>query len=69
MILDLAGSERVKKSKSEGLRLEEAININQSLTCLGNVISCQSNPRDAQHVPLRESLLTKILSKALLINS
>lgn len=38
-LLDLAGSERVKKSKVEGGRLREAVNINSSLLVLGKVTS------------------------------
>ena len=36
--MDLAGSERIKESRSEGLRLTEAQAINKSLSNLGNVI-------------------------------
>ena len=36
--MDLAGSERIKESGSEGLRLTEAQAINKSLSNLGNVI-------------------------------
>ena len=36
--MDLAGSERIKDSGSEGLRLTEAQAINKSLSNLGNVI-------------------------------
>ena len=38
-IIDLAGSERQKSTKSEGERLKEAGMINKSLSALGNVIN------------------------------
>ena len=38
-LVDLAGSERVSKSGSSGMRLEEAKNINKSISALGNVVS------------------------------
>jgi len=34
-LVDLAGSEKVSKTGAKGLRLEEAKNINSSLTTLG----------------------------------
>lgn len=42
--LDLAGSERNKKSLSKGVRLEEATSINESLSALGNVIVALGQP-------------------------
>jgi len=38
-LIDLAGSERVKKTNSTDTRLDEAKFINTSLSALGNVIS------------------------------
>ena len=38
-LVDLAGSEKVSKTGAEGAVLEEAKNINKSLSALGNVIS------------------------------
>ncbi|CAM1154742.1 KIF5B (predicted) [Pycnogonum litorale] len=38
-LVDLAGSEKVSKTGAEGLVLDEAKNINKSLSALGNVIA------------------------------
>ncbi|ELU09990.1 hypothetical protein CAPTEDRAFT_2580 [Capitella teleta] len=62
-MIDLAGSERLKESKSEGERLKETKNINSSLANLGNVIMALAN-KD-QHVPYRNSKLTHLLSNSL----
>jgi hypothetical protein len=37
-VIDLAGSERISKSGSEGVRLNEAKNINKSILALSNCI-------------------------------
>lgn len=39
VLADLAGSERVRRTTSTGIRLDEAKHINASLSALGNVIS------------------------------
>jgi len=38
-LVDLAGSEKINKTGAEGMVLEEAKKINQSLSSLGNVIN------------------------------
>ena len=58
-VVDLAGSERIKKTKAEGLRLQEATNINKSLLTFGNVV--QALAKKDNHVPFRDSTLTKLL--------
>ncbi|KAH0572792.1 Kinesin-like protein [Spironucleus salmonicida] len=60
---DLAGSERVQKTNSRGLQLEEAKCINQSLSCLQNVVLALSSRK--KHVPFRDSTLTKLLQNSL----
>jgi len=40
VLADLAGSERVRRTTSTGIRLEEAKHINASLSALGNVVNC-----------------------------
>jgi hypothetical protein len=44
-LIDLAGSERLKRSNSTGLRLEETKFINTSLSALGSVIASLSENR------------------------
>jgi hypothetical protein len=68
-IVDLAGSERISKSGSEGLRLEEAKKINISVSSLGNVINALAVNTSMQHVPFRDSKLTRILTECLGGNS
>ncbi|XP_066139419.1 kinesin-like protein KIF12 [Euwallacea fornicatus] len=64
--VDLAGSEMTKKTHSEGKMLEEANNINKSLMVLGYCISSLSDPKKKnQHVPYRDSKLTKLLADSL----
>ncbi|CAL6006826.1 Kinesin [Hexamita inflata] len=65
-ILDLAGSERPNKSRSEGLRFQEAVAINSSLSFLGKAVSALSTGK--QFVPVRCSVLTKVLSTTLMKN-
>ncbi|GMY21421.1 kinesin-like protein KIN-1 [Fagus crenata] len=70
VLVDLAGSEKVEKTGAEGRVLEEAKMINKSLSALGNVINaltCGSGR--ANHIPYRDSKLTRILQDALGGNS
>ncbi|CEM37179.1 unnamed protein product [Vitrella brassicaformis CCMP3155] len=68
--VDLAGSERVKKTGTVGQRFREGININQGLLALGNVISVLGDPaKRGQHVPYRDSKLTRLLQDSLGGNS
>lgn len=63
-LVDLAGSERIKKSYAQGDRLEEAISINTSLMALSKCIYGISENK-WNHIPYRESKLTKILQETL----
>ncbi len=64
-LVDLAGSERVRFSGATGERLEESKKINQSLSMLGNVISALTDPKGRQHIPYRDSKLTRLLEDSL----
>uniref|UniRef100_A0A8C2FKK2 Kinesin-like protein n=1 Tax=Cyprinus carpio TaxID=7962 RepID=A0A8C2FKK2_CYPCA len=62
-LVDLAGSEKVSKTGAAGAVLDEAKNINKSLSSLGNVISALAE--GTTHVPYRDSKMTRILQDSL----
>ncbi|KAK2957404.1 putative Kinesin heavy chain [Blattamonas nauphoetae] len=61
--VDLAGCERVERSGSSGVRLDEAKSINRSLSTLCLVV--KSLGSTAQFIPFRNSKLTRVLSSSL----
>ncbi|KAM0680427.1 hypothetical protein GINT2_001487 [Glugoides intestinalis] len=61
--VDLAGSERMKRTECSGNTARESISINSGLLSLGNVISALYLKKN--HVPFRDSKLTRILEKCL----
>lgn len=63
-LVDLAGSEKVGKTGAQGETLEEAKNINKSLSALGNVISALAEGGN-KHIPYRDSKMTRILQDSL----
>lgn len=65
-MVDLAGSEKTKKTEATGQRLEEAKTINQSLSALGNVMNALT---EGGFIPYRNSKLTRLLQDALGGNS
>lgn len=65
-LVDLAGSERSSKSGTSGQSLKEGNFINKSLLTLGTVIANLSEGVGPnQHIPYRNSKLTRLLSTAL----
>ena len=64
----MAGSEKIAKTGAVGQTLEEAKMINKSLTTLGKVINALTDKK-INHIPYRESKLTRILSESLGGNS
>eukprot|EP01117_Protostelium_nocturnum_P008688 TRINITY_DN3116_c0_g1_i2.p1 TRINITY_DN3116_c0_g1~~TRINITY_DN3116_c0_g1_i2.p1 ORF type:complete len:615 (+),score=266.60 TRINITY_DN3116_c0_g1_i2:822-2666(+) len=67
-LVDLAGSEKVEKTGAQGTTLDEAKMINKSLSALGNVINALTDGK-SQHVPYRDSKLTRVLQESLGGNS
>ncbi|KAG9148122.1 hypothetical protein Leryth_003697 [Lithospermum erythrorhizon] len=71
-LVDLAGSERAKRTGSDGLRFKEGVHINKGLLALGNVISALGDDKkrkEGNHVPYRDSKLTRLLQDSLGGNS
>uniref|UniRef100_UPI004072FD1C Kinesin-like protein KIF18A, DARPin fusion protein n=1 Tax=synthetic construct TaxID=32630 RepID=UPI004072FD1C len=65
-LIDLAGSERASTSGAKGTRFVEGTNINRSLLALGNVINALADSkRKNQHIPYRNSKLTRLLKDSL----
>ncbi|ORX54901.1 kinesin-domain-containing protein [Piromyces finnis] len=62
-LVDLAGSESIGRSGAENKQAREAGMINQSLLALGRVIN--SLVENTQHIPYRESKLTRLLQDSL----
>ena len=70
-MIDLAGSERQKKTKAKGERIKEACMINKSLSTLGNVINAlvEVTEGKGKYIPFRDSKLTYFLKDSLGGNS
>ncbi|CAN0005535.1 unnamed protein product [Ectocarpus sp. 8 AP-2014] len=62
-LVDLSGSENIKRSGAVGDRAKEAAAIGQSLLALGRVI--KALVKHAPHIPYRESKLTRVLGDSL----
>ena len=67
-IVDLAGSEKVSRTLAQGKVLDEAKQINKSLSSLGNVINALTDSK-MSHIPYRDSKLTRLLQESLGGNS
>lgn len=67
ILVDLAGSEKVGKTGAEGRLLEEAKTINKSLSALGKVVNALTCSQQSKlnHIPFRDSKLTRLLQDAL----
>eukprot|EP00948_MAST-09A_sp_MAST-9A-sp1_P003452 g3452.t1 len=71
-MIDLAGSERLSKTRASGKELNEAKNINKSLSALGDVVAALGNTsskKKSNYVPYRNSKLTYLLQDSLSGNS
>lgn len=58
-LIDLAGSERACVTQNRGERIREGANINRSLLALGNCINALCASKKPQHIPYRDSKLTR----------
>ena len=71
-LVDLAGSERAANTNNRGMRMIEGANINKSLLALGNCITMLSEKSEkggrANHIPYRDSKLTRLLKVNLVLN-
>lgn len=63
LFCDLGGSERLKRTEAAGGQVREAIEINKSLSALGDVIEAVVQRR--RHVPYRNHKLTQLLQDSL----
>merc|ERR1712039_1089505 len=63
LLCDLAGSERLKKSQVEKEQEKEAIEINRSLTALGDVIEALT--KQSKMIPYRNHKLTQLMQDSL----
>ncbi|XP_032918754.1 kinesin-like protein KIF9 isoform X2 [Catharus ustulatus] len=63
-LIDLAGSERLSKTGSEGQVRIEASYINKSLTFLEQLVIALADPK-REHIPFRQSKLTHVLKDSL----
>ena len=66
-LVDLAGSENLDRSGAQGQQANEAIAINASLSVLRRVLTALADKKE--HVPFRDSVLTKLLADSLTGNS
>ena len=67
-LIDLAGSERASATLNTGKRLIEGANINRSLLALANCINALCSKVDKggiNHIPYRDSKLTRLLKDSL----
>lgn len=64
-LVDLAGSENIGKSGATNQRAKEAGSINQSLHALNRVIISLTTSTPHNHIPYRDSKLTRILQDSL----
>ena len=62
-LIDLAGSEDTSRSKAEGDRFREAVNINTELLQLRRVLDALAT--SSSYIPYRDSTLTRLLQSSL----
>jgi len=65
--VDLAGSDKIKSSKTDGKRMQERLSISKGFCVFDNVISALSNNKiiNKANTPYRDSKLTRLLKGSL----
>ncbi|XP_075155137.1 no distributive disjunction [Haematobia irritans] len=66
-IVDLAGSEGVRRTGHQGMAMSEGVNINQGLLSIGKVL--QAMTMGSKVIPYRDSVLSSVLQDSLNANS
>lgn len=64
-LIDLAGSERAKRTGTSKKMLREGAKINRSLLALANCINALVSQKKGLHIPYRDSKLTRLLKESL----
>lgn len=65
-IVDLAGSEGVRRTGHQGMAMSEGVHINQGLLSIGKVL--QAMTTGSKVIPYRDSVLTSVLQGKFLIS-
>ena len=66
-IVDLAGSEGVRRTGHQGMAMSEGVHINQGLLSIGKVL--QAMTTGSKVIPYRDSVLSSVLQGKILVSN